>query len=98
MSPRPSKDPPIDRYLDLEDEEQALSEELDRYTFRVMDLRRQLMEAQASLEKEEKEVAKVVDRKEKSEAEKKRLWDVMSKEDVRELGRRDSQRKRQRLN
>jgi len=60
-----------------------------------MALRGRLMEVQASLEKEEGEAAKVADRKDKSQAEKKRLWDAMSKEDVRELGRRDSQRKRQ---
>ncbi|CAA9957966.1 hypothetical protein PTMSG1_01542 [Pyrenophora teres f. maculata] len=91
----PFVDPPIDRYLDLEDEEKELSDELKRYNCRVTEMRRRVIEAQALLEKEEKEAAKVVDRKDKSEAEKKRLWDAMSKEDVRELGRRGGHRKRQ---
>lgn len=71
-----------------------MSEDLKHYNCRVMEMRRRVIEAQALLKKEEREAAKVVDRKDKSEAEKKRLWDTMSKEDVRELGRRDSERKR----
>ncbi|KAF7577306.1 hypothetical protein PtrM4_015460 [Pyrenophora tritici-repentis] len=88
----PPEGHPIDRYLHLEDEEKELSEDLKHYNCRVMEMRRRVIEAQALLKKEEKEAAKVVDHKDKSEAEKKRLWDTMSKEDVQELGRRDSER------
>jgi hypothetical protein len=49
------------------------------------------------LEREESEAAALITRKDEGEAEKRRIWDAMSKEDVRELGRQDSNRKRRKL-
>ena len=47
------------------------------------------------LKQEEDGASALKERKDAAESEKKRLWDTMSKEDIRELGRKDSQRKRQ---
>jgi hypothetical protein len=55
------------------------------------------VDIKTQLEQEEIEATKRVTRKHKGESEKERLWDSMWKEDVRELGRRDWVRKRQKV-
>jgi hypothetical protein len=79
----------IDRYLHLESQDHALTKRLDDHDSRIDALRKKLAEVRTQLEKEEVEAATLITQKDKGETEKKRLWDAMSKEDVRELGRRD---------
>jgi hypothetical protein len=53
--------------------------------------------AAQQLEQEESRAAAVASRRDDAEAGKKRLWDMMSKENIRELGRRNNERKQQSL-
>lgn len=47
------------------------------------------------MQKEKTSAAALINRKDSGEAEKKRLWAVMTKDDVWELGRRDAKREQQ---
>jgi predicted ATP-grasp superfamily ATP-dependent carboligase len=87
--------PPIDRYLDLEDEEITISKDLEASNDRINEVKEQL-EHFAKLLKEAGATSLHAS-KDLREAEKKRLWNIMTKEEVRELGRRDVERKRQRV-
>jgi hypothetical protein len=70
---------------------------LDEHDSRIDALRKKLAEVQTQLGKEEAEAATVITQKDKGEVERKRLWVAMSKDDVRELGRRDIYKKRQKF-
>ena len=60
-------------------------------------LRDQIKAVAQQLEQEQGRAAAVALQRDVAKADKKRLWDAMSKEDIRELGRRDNERKRQKL-
>jgi hypothetical protein len=88
---------PIDRYLDLEDEEITISKDLEASNDRINEVKEQLEHFAKLLKQVEAGATSLRASKDLREAEKKRLWDIMTKEEVRELGRRDVERKRQRV-
>lgn len=84
----------VERLLDLEDKEHASCDELKEYKARVGKLNEQMKLLTQELELEMETAAALQSRRHQEEAERKRPWDTMSKEDIRELGRRDIERKR----
>ncbi|CAG5188381.1 uncharacterized protein ALTATR162_LOCUS11946 [Alternaria atra] len=93
ISPIDSKET-IDRFLELESQHHTLLGNLDRHQDRISDLRRQFIGIRIQIEAKRHAVRLLLTEKRDQEAAKKRIWDAMSKEDIRELGRRDSLTKR----
>jgi hypothetical protein len=88
----------VDRYLFLESEEEHQMQELETYRRRMQGKRERMAKLQDELNRELDRVEILAARQDECEAEKERLWDAMSKEDFREMGRRDVHHKRQKVN
>jgi hypothetical protein len=91
------KDLVIDRYLALEDGERFINEELKVRNDQINTIIFQLWSLADDLKKEEDGASALIARKDEEEAQKTRLWDSMSKDQIRELGRQDVGRERQKL-
>jgi predicted nuclease with TOPRIM domain len=84
----------IDRFLELEDQNHELRDDLDFHEGNIKDLKRRMTEIETQMKEELQAVELIIAQREERDLEKKRLWDTMSKEEIRELGRRDSMTKR----
>jgi len=87
----------VNRYVTLEDGENLTNERLKAYNDRIVTVKFQLRSLTEKLEEEEAGAQALIALKEQNETEKATLWDSMTKDQVRELGRRDDGRKRQKL-
>jgi hypothetical protein len=81
----------------LEDGERSINEELKVRNDWINKIKFQLRSIADDLKKEEDGASALIARKDEEEAQKTRLWDSMSKDQIRELGQRDVGRKRQKL-
>lgn len=81
----------------VEDGERSINEELRVRNDRINKIKLQLQSLANDLKKEEDGASALITRKDEEEAQKTRLWDSMSKDQIRELSRRDVGREWQNL-
>jgi hypothetical protein len=87
----------VDLFLYLEGKERNQLQELETYRRRLQGKRERMETRQEELNRNLDEVEILAARQDECDSEKKRLWDVMSNEDLREVGRRDIHNKRHKV-
>ncbi|KAH7074488.1 hypothetical protein BKA63DRAFT_443553 [Paraphoma chrysanthemicola] len=87
----------VERYLVLENNEERTSHDLDDQDCRINALRERVNMLQAELEEEQIKAASLGQKHTQIKEAKRQLWDDMTKEEIRELGRRDESNKRQKV-
>ncbi|KAH7087470.1 hypothetical protein FB567DRAFT_469727 [Paraphoma chrysanthemicola] len=92
-----TSEPSIERYLVLENDEERTSHDLDDQNQHINALRERVNILQAELEEEQLQATSLAQQHTRIKVEKWQLWEDMTKEEIRELGRRDERNKRQRV-
>jgi chromosome segregation ATPase len=87
----------VDRYLSLNDDVERRQQDLEDHNRQIDALTERRNMLQKELDEEQIKATTVLKQCDRSEAEKKRLWDDMTKEDVLELGLRGARNKRQKI-
>jgi seryl-tRNA synthetase len=87
----------VDRYLSLEDDVETMQQDLENCNRQIDALTKRGYMLQKEFDEEQVKATTILKQLDRSEAEKKRLWDDMTTDDVWELGRRDASNKRQKI-